>query len=234
VTLILSIDTSGPAVVVGLDDAAGHRAGESGWTEASHVSASTSPPAHGEELAPAIAELLARFPAAATDLTHLVVGVGPGPFTGLRVGIVTARVMADALGVPLIGVCSLDAIARVARRRGLVTDAFTVLTDARRREVYVRRYDAGGAAIGEPWVSRAEDLPADVRNGPVVGPGAALYPDAFEDVRSVGGVGMRGLTSIAHDAALGLASAEIRDTTPLYLRRPDAVESHARKRVTQP
>jgi len=234
VTLILSIDTSGPTVVVGLDDAAGHSAGESGWTEAGHGSAPTSPPAHGEELAPAIAGLLSRFPAEATDLTHIVVGVGPGPFTGLRVGIVTARVMADALSVPLIGVCSLDAIARVAHRRGLVAEACTVLTDARRREVYARRYDADGAALGEPWVSRAADLPADVRNGPVVGPGAALYPDAFADVRGVGGVGMRGLTSIAHDAVLGRESTEIRDTTPLYLRRPDAVESHARKRVTQP
>ena len=230
-TLVLSIDTSGPAVVVGLDDAAGHRGGETGWWEA-NPEQSPSAPAHGEELAPAIATMLSRFAVQPADLTHIVVGIGPGPFTGLRVGIVTARVMAEVLGVPLIGVCSLDAVARVAQRRGLVAEGFTVLTDARRREVYARRYDRAGAPLGEPWVARAEALPADVRNGPVVGPGAGLYPDAFLDVRGVGGVGMRGLTSIALDAALGLHGTEVRDTTPLYLRRPDAVANAGRKRVT--
>jgi tRNA threonylcarbamoyl adenosine modification protein YeaZ len=233
VTLILSIDTSSQAVVVGLDNGFDRSVGVSRG-ETADGTGPVLPPSHGEDLAPAIARALADFEAGPGDLTHVVVGVGPGPFTGLRVGIVTARVMADALGISVLGVCSLDAIARFARLTELVDEPFTVVTDARRREVYARRYAADGMPVGDPWVTRADDLPADVREGPVVGPGASLYPDSFADVRGTGRVDCEGLESLARDAALGRPSTEVRDTTPLYLRRPDAVASHARKRVTQP
>jgi tRNA threonylcarbamoyl adenosine modification protein YeaZ len=232
-TLILSIDTSSQAVVVGLDNGLERSVGVSRGAVAAG-SGPVLPPSHGEDLAPAVARALSDLAAEPRDLTHIVVGVGPGPFTGLRVGIVTARVMADALGIPVLGVCSLDAIARHARLTELVGEPFTVVTDARRREVYARRYAADGMPVGDPWVSRADDLPADVRGGPVVGPGAALFPDAFADVRGTARIDSGGLESVARDAALGRPSTEVRDTTPLYLRRPDAVESHARKRVTQP
>jgi tRNA threonylcarbamoyl adenosine modification protein YeaZ len=233
VTLILSIDTSSHAVVVGLDDTLVHSVGESSG-EVWGGAGPNLPPTHGEDLAPAIARALSSVEAEPSDLTHIVVGVGPGPFTGLRVGIVTGRVMSDALGIPVLGVCSLDAIARLARLTELVDEPFTVVTDARRREVYARRYTWDGLPLGAPWVSRADDLPADVRSGPVVGPGAALFPEAFGDVRGVGRIDDGGLMSLARGAALGWESTEARDTTPLYLRRPDAVESHVRKRVTQP
>jgi tRNA threonylcarbamoyl adenosine modification protein YeaZ len=233
VTLILSIDTSSQTVVVGLDNGFDRSVGATRG-ETSGGTGPVLPPSHGEDLAPAIARALSDFGAGPGDLTHVVVGVGPGPFTGLRVGIVTARVMADTLGIPLLGVCSLDAIARFARLTELVDESFTVVTDARRREVYARRYAADGMPVGDPWVSRADDLPVDVRGGPVVGPGAALFPDSFTDVRGTARIDSEGLESLARGAALGRPSTEVRDTTPLYLRHPDAVESHARKRVTQP
>ncbi|MGC1208103.1 MAG: tRNA (adenosine(37)-N6)-threonylcarbamoyltransferase complex dimerization subunit type 1 TsaB, partial [Ornithinimicrobium sp.] len=98
---------------------------------------------HGELLAPAIREALRRCGGDIGDLEQIVVGVGPGPFTGLRVGITTGLVMGHALGIPVVGVCSLDAIATQAAR-GVATQRgwpeLLVATDARRKEVYWARY----------------------------------------------------------------------------------------------
>ena len=66
---------------------------------------------HAELLAPAIAKIVADAGASQRDLTGIVVGVGPGPYTGLRVGLVTARVLGSALGIPVYGLCTLDVIA---------------------------------------------------------------------------------------------------------------------------
>jgi len=229
--LVLGIDTASSGVVAVVAGADGLRSGRDGMRE------NDSGPqvlAHGERLAPAIDEALRTAGATPRDLTHLVVGVGPGPFTGLRVGIVTARVMAEALGIPVVGVCSLDIVARSGASLGLVGSAYAVVADARRKEVYVRRYDAAGLAVGDPFVSRAADLPADLREGPVLGEGAALYPAAFSDVRSASRLGIDDFATLAVDLVEERAAGLVRDTTPLYLRRPDAVESAGRKRVTQP
>jgi tRNA threonylcarbamoyl adenosine modification protein YeaZ len=229
--LVLGIDTSSSGVVAVVAGADGLRSGRNSMSE------NGSGPqvlAHGERLAPAIDDALRSIGAGPRDLTHLVVGVGPGPFTGLRVGLVTARVMAEALGIPVVGVCSLDIVARSGAALGLAGSAYSVVTDARRREVYVRRYDAAGVALDDPFVSRAAELPADLRESPVLGEGAALYPEAFTDVRSTSGLGVDDFASLAVDLVEGRAAALVRDTTPLYLRRPDAVESVGRKRVTQP
>ena len=80
------------------------------------------------------------------EVTDVAVGVGPGPFTGLRVGLVTAQVLGHVLDVPVHGVCSLDALALAAVRCGTVTEqeTFCVATDARRREVYWGRYRGFG------------------------------------------------------------------------------------------
>ena len=82
------------------------------------------------------------------DIDAVVVGVGPGPFTGLRVGMVTAAALGDALDVPVHGVCSLDAIAVEAAGEG----PLLVVTDARRREVYWAAYDAAGHRVDGPHV----------------------------------------------------------------------------------
>jgi tRNA threonylcarbamoyl adenosine modification protein YeaZ len=160
----------------------------------------------------------------------VVVGVGPGPFTGLRVGIVTARVLGEALSVPVHGVCSLDVVAAGAVADGRVSEAFTVVTDARRKEVYAAAYDAVGARLGAPYVGRAIDLAAHVRHGPVVGVGALLHPDDFTAVRSVEPLAGASLASVSFAVAQG--RRQPLDTTPMYLRRPDAVASTGRKRVT--
>lgn len=176
---------------------------------------------HGEMLAPGIAEVLGRAGAISQDVTAVAVGVGPGPFTGLRVGLVTARTMALALDIPVYGVCSLDVVAAEAIDGGL-TD-FLVATDARRKEVYVASY-AEGRRVSGPDVAS----PADVANdGPVVGRGALLYPDAFPDARSPENPRAAVLCDVVVRERF-----ELLDPEPLYLRRPDTMAPRPPKRVS--
>lgn len=167
--------------------------------------------AHAEQLMPLVSECLDVAGVRAADLDRLVVGVGPGPFTGLRVGVATARVLSYVLGVELRGVCSLDVLA--AQFTGASPEEFLVATDARRREVYWAHYGAAGVRRGEPRVSR----PGDIPRLPTIGPAADLYPDQLQAVpgpRSIdpGVLATRGAT-------LPDAGHE-----PLYLRHPDAAE----------
>ena len=176
---------------------------------------------HGEMLAPGIADVLAQAGASSRDLTAIAVGVGPGPFTGLRVGLVTARTMALALGIPVHGVCTLDILAAEAVDAGM--DDFLVATDARRKEVYLASY-VGGHRDGDPQVVRPADLASDRI---VVGRGATLYPQAFPNAAAP-----------EHPSAVVLCDVLVRerhallDPEPLYLRRPDVMEPRAPKRVS--
>ena len=118
-----------------------------------------------------------------TDVTDVVVGIGPGPFTGLRVGIVTGRTFAFALGLPVRGLTSLDALAHEAWLGGRRGDLL-VATDARRKEVYAAAYlldDGAATRVAGPVVSRAAELHADLRAMPSAGRGAVLYPDSLAD-----------------------------------------------------
>ena len=128
--LVLGFDTATPAVSVALHD------GERVIAAASALDARR----HSELLTPMIAKIMADAGASRADLTAIAVGVGPGPYTGLRVGVVTARVLGSVLRLPVSGVCSLDVIAASAAPAG----PFLVATDARRKEVYWARYDAAG------------------------------------------------------------------------------------------
>jgi len=180
--------------------------------------------AHGELLAPAIQAVLAEAGAKPADLAAIVAGLGPGPFTGLRVGLVTAAAMAQALAIPAYGVCSLDGIGASLPGVALVA------TDARRKEVYWAVYDQGVRIIG-PAVDRPADVPVLARRSGfalVAGEGARLYPDAF-------GVPVadepcypspRVLAALAADRIRSGVDGEL--LRPLYLRRPDAVEPVAR------
>ena len=208
--LLLAFDTATPAVTAALHD------GERVLAESTVVDARR----HGELLVPAIDRVLADSGRALADLTGVVVGVGPGPYTGLRVGLVTAASFGDALDIPVHGVCTLDGLAWAAGEAGL-EGPFTVATDARRKEVYWACYDGPAVRVTEPAVDRPADLPADVRALPAVGAGAALYPDVFTDRRD----------RPAHQSAGSLAALAARRITagetfapalPLYLRRPDA------------
>jgi tRNA threonylcarbamoyladenosine biosynthesis protein TsaB len=211
--VLLAFDTATPAVTVALHD--GER------VVASHTAVDAM--RHGELLAPAITAVLDEAWVPRQDVTAVAVGVGPGPFTGLRVGLVTARTLGLALGIPVYGVCTLDVLAAQAIRRGL-DEPFLVASDARRKEVYVASYDGQGARVDGPEVRRPVDVATD---GPVVGAGPVLYPEAFptgrEPVHPDAGV----LAQLVTDEAV-----ELLDPEPLYLRRPDVTPAAKPKPVS--
>jgi tRNA threonylcarbamoyl adenosine modification protein YeaZ len=181
------------------------------------------PMQHGEQLAPLVDQVLAEAGAIRQDVTAVVVGVGPGPYTGLRVGVVTARVLGLALGIPVYGVCSLDVLAARAVDEG-VSEPFVATLDARRKELFWAAYDETGHRLDGPHVDRPSDLPRDVL---VVGDGPVRYPDAFgrtagpetPDAATMAGV-------VAEERA------ELVDPEPIYLRRPDATVPGPPKKVS--
>jgi tRNA threonylcarbamoyl adenosine modification protein YeaZ len=188
-TVILAIDTATPAVTAGIVRLDG--------VEVLAERVTVDARAHAEQLTPNVLAALADAGLTVNDLGAVVVGCGPGPFTGLRVGMATAAAYGHALGVPVHGVCSLDAI-------GIDTtgDAL-VVTDARRREVYWARYH-DGVRVDGPAVNKPADVPGadDALARPPV------YPTVSGLVRAVGDW-----------------TAEPAPLIPLYLRRPDAKPS---------
>ncbi|MGH3330008.1 MAG: tRNA (adenosine(37)-N6)-threonylcarbamoyltransferase complex dimerization subunit type 1 TsaB [Nocardioidaceae bacterium] len=213
--MLLAFDTATPAVTVALHD------GERVVAEATTVDAMR----HGELLAPEIAAVLTEAGIVRQDLTAIAVGVGPGPFTGLRVGLVTARTLAAVLEIPVYGVCTLDVLAAEAVDTGVVDGRpFHVATDARRKEVYWACYDADGARFDGPHVVRPADVATD---RPVVGRGAVLYPQAFTSPAGPENPTAAVLAQVVVDER-----AELYDPEPLYLRRPDVMEPHKPKRVS--
>ena len=215
--LVLALDTATPASTAALAEVTA--TGMRGLAERRTVDAR----GHGELLAPEVAATLDEAGVRPSDLDAIVAGTGPGPFTGLRVGLATAASMAQALGIPTYGVCSLDALG-LAAGPGRVL----VATDARRREVYWATY-ADGHRASEPAVARPADLHLDVDRA--VGEGALKYSDLL-------GVPIDGFVLYPPGAALvSLAADRVRarapseSLTPRYLRRPDAVEPAGRKSV---
>lgn len=208
--LILAFDTAAPVVSVAIHD------GDQVLGEARGAG----PMAHGELLAPAIADALRQAGARMDDVTDVAVGVGPGPFTGLRVGVVTALTLGST-GMVTHGVCSLDI---VAAEVGL--DApFIVATDARRKEVYWGLYDRG-VRIEGPAVDRPADLAALHRAVPVFGRGGDLYSDVLP-------VQPGPVDPSAAVLAAGIAAGTFDELPlqPLYLRRPDVAQPTAPKRA---
>ena len=215
--LILAFDTATPAVTVALHDGTRVLAQESVVDSRRH----------GELLAPAITKALAAAQASMADVTTVAVGIGPGPYTGLRAGLVTARVFGSTLGIEVDGVCTLDIIAAQAQSVEGGRE-FLVATDARRREVYWARYAPDGARLEGPRVG----LPAELPGGyPVAGEGPLLYA----------GLAASAVLEPRYPAAAVLAQLSADriaagsppgDAEPLYLRRPDAREPGKPKRVT--
>jgi len=232
--LLLALDTSGAAVTAAVHDG----------TRVAARRSTVDARRHAELLAPSIEAVLAEAGAAPRDLTAVAVGVGPGPFTGLRAGVVTGRVLGFALGIGVHGVCSLDALALqvAADQGGLVRpgERFAVATDARRRELYWAVHVAGTPTaptpperVDGPHVSVPADLPGDVR---VFGRGATLYPEV-DTVRwhpggplDVDAGAVAELVALA-TAARPVAGVQLMAPEPLYLRRPDAAPPGVRKRV---
>jgi tRNA threonylcarbamoyl adenosine modification protein YeaZ len=210
--LVLALDTATPTLVAGLA-----RWTPSGGAEVLAERAVPSGTKHAELLTPAISGVLADAGLAMADVEAVVTGLGPGPFTGLRVGVVTAAALGDARGLPVVGVCSLDAVGSGAR---------TVVTDARRKEVYWAAYDADGARVDGPGVLRPEELD---RGGPFVGDprfaerlGAPVEP---ADVTTAGLLRAAATQLVDPSTAAPLV--------PLYLRRPDATPPTTVKAVSR-
>jgi tRNA threonylcarbamoyl adenosine modification protein YeaZ len=230
--LLLAFDTATPAVTVALHD------GRQVLAEVTTVDARR----HGELLAPSIRRVHAAAGVGLDALTAVVTGIGPGPYTGLRVGVMTARALGAALGVPVYGVCTLDAIAHATARPqspGVPAAAgqpgwaaepimpgaagagrrspFLVATDARRKEVYWALYAPDGSRMSGPAVNRPAELPV---GGQAAGHGAWLYPQAFGRLLEPRYPAASALAAVA--AARLSAGRPMPSAEPIYLRMPDA------------
>lgn len=211
---VLAIDTSTSQIVTGVLDYADD--------DIAAISEKSEPgrTAHGELLAPSIREVLAAAGIEPAGLDAIVVGLGPGPFTGLRVGIVTGSAMAHALGIPAYGTCSLDAVGSDPGGRALV------VSDARRKEIYYAVYDDQGVRIIGPDVDKPDQV-VEAMSGlgitRILNAGADKYVDLLSSLGAP--------VALAYPRPDALLRAAIRSgdfggaptpLTPLYLRRPDA------------
>ncbi|KHL18511.1 tRNA threonylcarbamoyl adenosine modification protein YeaZ [Mumia flava] len=216
--LILALDTATPVTTVAVHDGA-------------CVLASVARPgatSHGELLAPAIEQALQEADVDGRDVTDVAVGVGPGPFTGLRVGVVTARTLGVSWGARVHGVCTLDVLASQVAAAVPVDGPFVVATDARRREVYWAEYAPDGARIAGPDVARPADLAGRFSAATrFVGRGAQLYADVLDPIDGPEDPDAAALAALVASGAAVEVGLE-----PLYLRRPDATPPGERKRAS--
>lgn len=239
--MILALDTSSPLTSVSVTDAG------TTLVELSHLDARR----HAEVLAPLLQEALAAPGVQRSSIDTIACGVGPGPYTGLRVGIATALALGAAWEVPVVGLCSLDAIAAAACVDG-PTQGFGVAGDARRHEVYWAWYESDGARTDGPLVTLPAAIDPARRSGRWLGEGAVVHRDQFGEVAEdldgallhphASWIGRRvqallgsgevaapveALLSAHGDDGAGTSAAlrgrALLPPRPLYLRRPDAV-----------
>jgi tRNA threonylcarbamoyl adenosine modification protein YeaZ len=258
--LVLALDTATEAVTVGLLEVP--REGSAGPVRLLGSEIRHGARQHGEQLMPAVLAVCAAAGQRLADVDAVVCGAGPGPFTGLRVGLVSAAGLGDALGVPVYGVCSLDAVALDAVALdaevldAAVLDAATsgavpseaaasgaggpllVVSDARRREVYWAAYDSSGQRLAGPAVDTPAALAERVDElgvRRVAGPVAAAHAEllGLAEFPAAGAA-----LSPSPAGLVAAAGDELRNGAPpaplepFYLRRPDAVPPAARKRVS--
>jgi tRNA threonylcarbamoyl adenosine modification protein YeaZ len=224
--LILAVDTSSAQV-----SAAVVEVSEAGEVKPLATRETVAANRHGELLAPSVHSVLETAGVGVADLGAVAAGLGPGPFTGLRVGVVTAATIADAVGIASYGACSLDAIARPHAGDGNLL----VCTDARRRQVYWAVYDATGERLEGPDIAPPADVMEHARGRVtrVVGAGAHLYADIFAELSVDADAGFPSAVQVAAIVAPKAQAGAPSDVLePLYLRRPDAVPPAAPKAVT--
>lgn len=220
---VLAVDTATPDLVTGVVDLASGQITERVIEDTRLLS---------EQLMPAVEEVIDKQPRGYADIDAVVVGVGPGPFTGLRVGMATASALGQALAKPVHGVCTHDAIAFELAQNTTGSATALVATDARRKEIYFAFYrlDNGQAVrLGDPDVVRPEDVP--VRGVDIISIPPHLLerlPDAYQSGEIVNQrPSAAGLADVAHAAGL---ESDPQPLAPLYLRRPDAKEPAAKPR----
>jgi tRNA threonylcarbamoyl adenosine modification protein YeaZ len=253
--LVLALDTSTPTVTAGVVELrrpheiiAALQAGTAMGDEATRPAvllaerSVTDPFAHAERLMPLAIQALTATGRTLADVEAVVVGLGPGPFTGLRVGIATAAALGDGLGVPVHGVPSHDGTARALQSPAPRPAAgeLLVVTDARRREVYLSVYRADGARVLGPQVVAPAAVPQllaeqGLRPTHLTGAGRALLEpfrgDGFDPEQLDTQAAAQSLGLAERAATALLTGAVPGPLTPLYLRRPDATEPGARKSV---
>lgn len=208
--LVIALDTSTPAVTAGLVAADGGQP---------HVLAervTINPRAHGELLMPQLLDVLAEAGRTFADVDAIVAGIGPGPFTGLRVGLATASALGQARDIPVHPVTSVDAIAAAAAADG----PLLVATDARRKETFWAAYD-GSTRVDGPHVAKPAEVPTE---------GYEVAAGELAESLGLRVIEPRYPTSGGLVAAADLA-ADPAPLVPLYLRRPDAAEPGKRKSV---
>lgn len=207
---VLTIDTATPAVSAGVV-----RRAEDGTVQDLAERVTVDARAHAEQLTPNVLGAVSEAGISIADIDAVVVGCGPGPFTGLRVGMASAAAFGHALGVPVHGVCSLDAI-------GVHTDGdVLVVTDARRREVYWAHYREGIRVDG-PAVNAPADVAAVLQTSVAAVAGSPEHAALFDLPR----------LDVVYPTPAGLVRAvtdwdDPQPLVPLYLRRPDAKPSAA-------
>ncbi len=207
--MILAFDTSSALTSVAMVDAG------TIVSERSHLD----PRRHAEILAPLFADL--RGDAGRSDISAVACGVGPGPYTGLRVGIATALAVGTAWQCPVVGICSLDAIAMAVIDAAPRPDGFGVAVDARRREVYWAWYAGDGSRVEGPRVSPAADIDPGLRAGAWAGHGAALHSHLFgallagDDAADPASYAHAGWVGRRAHALLGAGMSPVATVTPL-------------------
>ncbi|WP_297556591.1 tRNA (adenosine(37)-N6)-threonylcarbamoyltransferase complex dimerization subunit type 1 TsaB [uncultured Actinomyces sp.] len=213
----LCIDTSGGAVVAVVTEGA------------TTVNTEPNSRAHAERLAELISLSISEAGLGKTvkeaGLDQVIVGTGPAPFTGLRAGLVTARVIGRVAGIPVRGIGSLEVLARSYLDDMPPGAEVVVTTDARRHEVYWAHIRAAGPndveVIEGPAVNTADCVANKFRAGDVefVGPACQLYPDAFPSTRGTAGFDV----AVASRIVRARLDNGIEDfpVDPQYLRRPD-------------
>ena len=215
-------------LILAFDTAGVNRTTVSLCRSASDISGHSVDASPAEQLVPLMSTLLNAQALTPGDVTHVVVGIGPGPFTGLRIGLAHAHSVAHVLGVPVIGVSSL---AIIAQRLSTPPSEFVVATDARRKEVYAGLFRDGSLVADSVDVASASVIAARYPDTAVVGDGVAKYAAAFSEHKcteldpDVDYVTALGLVACRAVADGGLPAF------PAYLREPDAVPAVATKSV---
>jgi tRNA threonylcarbamoyladenosine biosynthesis protein TsaB len=196
---------------------------------------------HAEMLAPAIDFVAKQARIELDEVVVVAVDIGPGLFTGLRVGVATAKAIAQALRVPVIGLSSLDLLAFAVRHADRL---IATVIDARRGEVFRALYrpvPGGVQRVAAPRVCSPADLAAELmamsESCLLVGDGALRYAGAFDDSRhlELGQVGLAypsaaALVELAHPRALREEFVQASELQPVYLRKSDAEINWDRRR----
>jgi len=235
--IVLGLDTATPATAVALLDDA--RPGAA--AERRHEPAAGERPGHAAQLLALAAELLGDAGLRFADVDRIAVGLGPGTFTGLRIGVATARALAQGSGAELVGVSTLRALALAAEPAAPAGSAVLAVVDARRGEAFAAGW-RDGAAVLEP-AALAPPALADrvVRTGGrwlAVGDGALRYRAELEgagctvapDGAPRHGVSARAICQLGRHAPLGPGRDLV---VPEYLRLPDAVLARDRRPVSR-